>query len=90
MSAPPHVKLTAAQIAKQAERKAAKLAKRAAAAANGSSGMSEQELARRKILPRNWVEVGKSDKKRRAKITTWNVSRLKPEQGLTGRCWRRR
>lgn len=74
MSAPPHVKLTAAQIAKQAERKAAKLAKRAAAAANGTAGMSEQELARRRILKREWVETGSSDKSRRAKVTTWNVS----------------
>lgn len=74
MSAPPHVQLTAAQLAKQAERKAAKLAKRAAAAANGNAGMNEQELARRRILKRQWVETNSSEKKRRAKVTTWNVS----------------
>lgn len=84
MSAPPHVKLTAAQLAKQAERKAAKLAKRAAAAANGNTGMSEQELARRRILKREWVDTGSSEKSRRAKVTTWNVSavvRSEPPSG---------
>jgi hypothetical protein len=79
MPAPPHVTLTPAQLAKQAERKAAKLAKKAATAATGAGAeAAAAEADRRRILRRSWVPItGAAERaaegKLRARIVTWNV-----------------
>ncbi|WVQ61892.1 uncharacterized protein L199_000025 [Kwoniella botswanensis] len=85
MPAPPN--LTAEQIAKAAERKAAKLARKKAIA-DGKVELSEEqklEIERRKFLKRDWVSVGSSSNleanapnedetgKGKLKIVTWNV-----------------
>ncbi|GFZ46087.1 hypothetical protein JCM24511_04333 [Saitozyma sp. JCM 24511] len=78
---PPPPSLTPAQLALQAERRAAKLAKKAAAqAANGVGPVTPQqvlEAERRKFLKREWLAVGgqngASDSGRRVKIITWNL-----------------
>jgi hypothetical protein len=79
---PPPPSLTPAQLALQAERRAAKLAKKAAAqAANGVGPVTPQqalEAERRKFLRREWLAVGgqngTAESGRRVKIITWNVS----------------
>jgi RNA exonuclease NGL2 len=72
MPPPPH--LTAAQLAKQAERKAAKLARKAASGA-ANSVPSAEELEKRRIIKREWMNLGPSSEgKRTAQIVTWNVS----------------
>jgi len=74
MPLPPNVVLTPAQLAKQAERKAAKLAKRAASEAAGNK-VDPAEVERRRILQRSWVPLGgTAEGKRTARIVTWNVS----------------
>lgn len=83
--------LTPAQLALQAERKAAKLAKKAAAQrANGVDGNGQQnenqlEAERRRFLRREWVPVGRAASSeappggKRAKIVTWNVGPARRE-----------
>jgi hypothetical protein len=79
---PPHT-LTAAQLALQAERKAAKEAKKAAAKAlakeQGTAPVVISEAERTKFLNREWVNLNRSkgqaeeDASRRVRLTTWNV-----------------
>lgn len=96
----PPPKLTPAQLALQAERKAAKLAKKAAAQrANGVDGSAAQtanqlEAERRRFLRREWVPVGRAASSeaspggKRAKIVTWNVSpRRLGKRGENSRSW---
>ncbi|ORX37437.1 Endonuclease/exonuclease/phosphatase [Kockovaella imperatae] len=63
--------LTPAQLELQAARRAAKLA--AKANPKAAPKLSSEELERRRILKRDWVQVGQSDSKRRVRIVTWNV-----------------
>ncbi|WWC58882.1 uncharacterized protein I303_101427 [Kwoniella dejecticola CBS 10117] len=75
MPAPPN--LTPEQIAKAAERKAAKLAKKKSLA-DGKSELSDEqkmEIERRRFLKRDWVSVGANEGsgKERVKIVTWNI-----------------
>ncbi|WVR06125.1 hypothetical protein IAU60_003155 [Kwoniella sp. DSM 27419] len=74
MPAPPH--LTPEQIAKAAERKAAKLAKKAALADGSLPPSDEQkaEIERRRFLKRDWVGLADdSASGYRVKIVTWNL-----------------
>lgn len=74
MPPPPH--LTPAQLAKQAERKAAKLARKAALADVNPRQMTPDEAARRRIIQRKWIPVGagaKGDAMQTARVVTWNV-----------------
>ncbi|WVW82629.1 hypothetical protein I302_104640 [Kwoniella bestiolae CBS 10118] len=77
---PPPPDLTPEQIAKAAERKAAKLAKKKAIAEGKVELSDEQklEIERRKFLKRDWASAGTSssvdDKgKGKVKIITWNI-----------------
>jgi hypothetical protein len=76
MPAPRNIVLTPAQIAKQAERKAAKLAKKAAAVVNGPT-ISAAEAEKSRILLRKWAALPAAltvPGPQRVKIVTWNVS----------------
>ncbi|KAL1408888.1 RNA exonuclease ngl2 [Vanrija albida] len=73
---PAPITLTPEQLAKQAERKAAKLAKKAAQAASGETNAQQKaELERRRILKREWQTVGSSPQEdaNKATIVTWNM-----------------
>ncbi|WWC66121.1 uncharacterized protein I206_100021 [Kwoniella pini CBS 10737] len=75
MPAPPF--LTPEQIAKAAERKAAKMAKKKALA-EGKVELNDDlksEIERKRFLKRDWVSVGSSSdrKEGNVKIVTWNV-----------------
>ncbi|WWD17612.1 hypothetical protein CI109_102053 [Kwoniella shandongensis] len=75
----PPLTLTPEQIAKAAERKAAKLAKKAAKADGTLERTPEQRLEeeRRRFLKRDWISVGSGsgddDGSRRVRIITWNI-----------------
>lgn len=76
MPPPPH--LTPAQLAKQAERKAAKLARKAAM--DNPRQLTPDEAARRRIIERRWTTVGsKPEGARTARVVTWNVGCLEIE-----------
>lgn len=73
------IQLTAAQLEKQAARRAAKLAKaeNGLTAARPAPKLSPEEVERRRFLRRDWVSLpgAKQDQGRgRAKIVSWNVS----------------
>jgi len=73
------IQLTAAQLEKQAARRAAKLAKaegNLTAAARPAPKLSAEEIERRRFLRREWLELQPSSDKgnRRARIVSWNVS----------------
>lgn len=73
---PPPPNLSDAQLAKQAERKAAKLARKAAAATNGPTPAQLAEAERRRILGREWIPIGSGTPagNKKVKVVTWNVS----------------
>ncbi|WWC86536.1 uncharacterized protein L201_001413 [Kwoniella dendrophila CBS 6074] len=77
MPAPPN--LTPEQIAKAADRKAAKLAKKQAKSEQGGSTESNDqqklEIERKKFLKRDWISVNSNSVKgkAKAKLITWNV-----------------
>lgn len=73
MPPPPH--LTPAQLAKQAERKAAKLARKAALSdVNPKAPISADEAARRRVIERKWIPVGaKATGTRKARVVSWNM-----------------
>lgn len=68
---PPPPNLTAAQLAKQAERKAAKLARKAA---NPNKQQQAAEELKRRILKREWTRVSNASGEHSARIGSWNVS----------------
>lgn len=72
---PPPPTLTPAQLAKQAERKAAKLAKKAANP-NASATHTAAEAEKRRILKREWTKVSDATGQGSARIGSWNVSQL--------------
>ncbi|BEI93890.1 uncharacterized protein CcaverHIS019_0603490 [Cutaneotrichosporon cavernicola] len=71
MPPPPH--LTPAQIAKQAERKAAKLARKAAM--DNPRQLTPDEAASRRIIDRRWMTVGPKPQHgtHTARVVTWNM-----------------
>lgn len=74
---PSTYQLTPAQLAKQAERKAAKLARAAAGGEAANGALSAQETERRRIIKREWIPTGASAAgKLTARVVTWNVSNL--------------
>lgn len=70
MPPPPH--LTPAQLAKQAERKAAKLARKAAM--DNPRQLTPDEAARRRTIERRWIAVAPAPPgARTARVVTWNM-----------------
>ena len=81
------IQLTAAQLEKQAARRAAKLVQAEnglTAAARPAPKLSPEEIERRRFLKREWLDLpgtNSAQVTRKAKIVSWNVSTLKGAEG---------